>query len=321
MKQYDYTKNPLIHSFETNTPKDIRANAVKRCCDAFKTGFTNLRKGNIKHFNMKYKKKTDAIQTIELTPKIISIQSGNIRIAPEFFKEDCVFRCHNNSKKRIMNLVIDHNVDIVRRKKEYYIHFTVPTESQICEHYKNVAGVDLGIRTFATVHTNNEETTFLTEYKHRADLLRKFNMKINLLKSLKRIRKKHIEKQEKKKKNLVDRLHWTFVNHLLENNDVIYLGDIKSHDIVNGGKNRALNLAFNDLKFFLLKQRLIYKASLCGKKVFMVPEQYTTKTCSCCGMINNNVGSKEVFECDHCKMVTGRDMNASKNMKLKGLFL
>jgi putative transposase len=57
-----------------------------------------------------------------------------------------------------------------------------------------------------------------------------------------------------------------------------------------------------------------------GKKVFYVPEHYTTKTCSCCGMINNNVGSKEVFTCPYCNLITGRDMNASKNMKMKGLF-
>jgi len=96
----------------------------------------------------------------------------------------------------------------------------------------------------------------------------------------------------------------------------VYWGDIKSHGIVKDGKNKFLNLAFNDLKFYQLKQRLLYKAYVYGKKVFMVPEHYTTKTCSCCGTINNNVGSKEVFACGNCKMVTGRDMNASKNMML-----
>jgi transposase len=55
--------------------------------------------------------------------------------------------------------------------------------------------------------------------------------------------------------------------------------------------------------------------------VFLVPEHYTTKTCSCCGTINNKVGSKEIFECGECNLITGRDMNASKNMKMKGFFL
>ena len=336
MKQYDYSKNPLIHEFETETPKDIRSNAVNRCCDAFKTGFTNLKKGNIKHFKMKYKKKSDKTQSIELTPKIISSQDGKIKIAPETFKDECVLKTHKPIKK----FKIDHNVDILRKNNEYYVHLSVPTDAMECDSLETVAGIDLGIRTFATVHSQNSSSITIAEYKHRSDLLKKFNLKINLMKyqkhtlyvedaqrealykpGKKRIRKKQIAKQEKKKVDLVDRLHWDFINHVLSNNDVVYLGDIKSRDMVKGGKNKYLNVAFNDLKFHKLKQRLIYKAYVQGKKVFLVPEHYTTKTCSCCGTINNNVGSKEVFECEHCKMVTGRDMNASKNMKLKGYFL
>ena len=324
MKKYDSTRNPLIHSFETETPKDIRACAVKRCCDAFKTGFSNLRNGNIKHFNLKYKKKTDKIQSFELTPKIISIKEGKLRIAPESFGDECVLKTH----KSLKDLKIENNniyIFILRCRNEYYVHLSIPTEPKACESLERIAGVDLGIRTYATVHSGNDT---IIEYKHRSDLLKKFNLKINLLKyqkRKKRTRKKQITKQEKKK---IDCLHWEFINHLLKNNDVIYLGDIKSdiyENIVKGGKIKFLNVAFNDLKFYILKQRLIYKASVQGKKVFLVPEHYTTKTCSCCGTINSikedMVGSKEVFECAHCKMVTGRDMNASKNMKLKGFFL
>ena len=65
---------------------------------------------------------------------------------------------------------------------------------------------------------------------------------------------------------------------------------------------------------------MLYKAGIKGKKVFFVPEHYTTKTCSNCGAINDHVGCKEVFECSKCNLVTGRDMNAAKNIKMKGFF-
>jgi IS605 OrfB family transposase len=110
---------------------------------------------------------------------------------------------------------------------------------------------------------------------------------------------------EKRKANLVDRLHWDFINDLLKDNDVIYLGDIKSHDIVRDGKNKYINREFNDLKFYKLKERFIYKASLLKKRVFFVLEHHTTKTCSGCGKLNQNAG---------------RDVNASKNIKMKGCF-
>ena len=89
--------------------------------------------------------------------------------------------------------------------------------------------------------------------------------------------------------------------------------------MVKDSYNKKLNVCFNDLKFFQLKQRLIYKAFIESKKVIYVPEHYTTKTCSSCGELNKDIGSKKVFECPTCNLITGRDINAAKNMKLKGM--
>ena len=321
MKSYDSVKNPLIRDFELKTPKDIRANAVKRCCDAFTTGFSNLKKGQIKHFKLKYKKKSEKIQSIELTPKNIYIKNEKINILPETFGINCVLKTH----KPLKNITIKNNVDIIRKKNEYWVHILLPTEPIPQTSLERIAGVDPGVRTFATVYSYDKENITITEYQHKIEVLKNLNRKLTILKDKripkrKRRRKKHFNKIEKKKKDLVDKLHWDFINHLLQNNDVVYYGDIKSHDIVKNGKNRVLNQAFNDLKFYQLKQRLLYKAYIYGKKVIVVPEHYTTKTCSCCGTINNTVGSKEVFTCGNCETITGRDMNASKNMILKGMF-
>lgn len=318
MKNFQYEKNPLIQNFETSTPKEIRASAVKRCCDAHKTGFSNLKNGNIRFFNMKFKKKTDKDQSIEIPPSGMSIKDCKIKIYPTFFADECYLSVHN--KKQLKDIQISHNVDLLKRDKEYFICIPIRVESRKSKLTK-ISGVDLGIRTFATVHTHDKDSTIITEYKHRSDLLKKYNCKIKLLKSLSHIRKKHFTKLEKKKKNLVDCLHWSFINDLLENSDVVYLGDIKSHDIVKNGKNKSLNLSFNDLKMFILKQRLIYKAGTLGKPVYLVPEHFTTKTCSSCGNINQYVGSSEIFTCSTCNLIAGRDVNAAKNIKMKGLLL
>jgi len=46
MKKLSSVKNLRVSTFELRTPKDIRACAIKQCCDAFKTGFSNLEKGH-----------------------------------------------------------------------------------------------------------------------------------------------------------------------------------------------------------------------------------------------------------------------------------
>jgi IS605 OrfB family transposase len=323
MKEHSYVRNVNIQDFETFTPKDIRSNAVNRCCDAYKSGFTNLKRGNIKFFNLKFKKKTEKRQTIELTPKNISICGEDIKILPETFKEECFLHIDKRNKRRIKGLKISTNTDIVRTNGEYYLHLCIPTKPKEQVPLTRVAGIDMGLRAFATVHTSNvnNNDTCITEYKHRSDLLKKLNAKLDMLKVRERVRKKQFKKIEKRKRDLVNLLHWEFINHILVNNDVLFYGDIKSHDIVKGGRNKRNNRNFNDLKFYQLKQRLIYKASLYGKRVIVVPEHHTTKTCSCCGTIDNKVGSKDTYLCSNCGMEVGRDANASKNIKMKGFLL
>jgi hypothetical protein len=55
-------------------------------------------------------------------------------------------------------------------------------------------------------------------------------------------------KVEDRKKNVIDELHNQVVNDLLCDNDVVFFGDINSHDIVKKGKNRILNRNINDLE-------------------------------------------------------------------------
>ncbi|OWY95916.1 LOW QUALITY PROTEIN: Oxidoreductase, partial [Phytophthora megakarya] len=50
-------------------------------------------------------------------------------------------------------------------------------------------------------------------------------------------------------------------------------------------------------------------------------EEYTSKTCSGCGVISNNLGGSEAFRCSSCRAVFDRDVNAARNIfhKIMGL--
>ena len=113
-------------------------------------------------------------------------------------------------------------------------------------------------------------------------------------------------------------MHWKTINHIVKNTDFIFYGDIKSHDIVKNGINRTLNKNINDLKFYKFKQRLLFKAKEYNKKVYLVNERYTTQTCSYCGD-HHKVGALKVYTCMKCKRKIGRDVNAAKNILMKGI--
>jgi putative transposase len=183
----------------------------------------------------------------------------------------------------------------------------------------NYCGIDPGTKTFMTCFGNNG----CTEYKHNECMIHKLDEKINFLTDRRRanrgrIHKKTINKMEKRKESLVDELHWKTINKLLIMNDFIFYGDIKSHDIVKNRKNRTLNTSMNNLKFFKFKQRLLFKSIERGKKVFEVKEHYTTQTCSFCGSMYKP-GLSRVYHCSKCEKNIGRDINAAKNILMKGV--
>ena len=106
--------------------------------------------------------------------------------------------------------------------------------------------------------------------------------------------------------------------YILDNNDVIFYGDIKSHDITKNTNNKSLKINLSDLKFYKFKTRLLYKAEIKNKKVLMVNENFTTQTCSFCGNINKP-GCSKIYNCINCKNKIDRDINAAKNILMKGI--
>ena len=98
----------------------------------------------------------------------------------------------------------------------------------------------------------------------------------------------------------------------------MFYGDIKSHNISKNSHNKTLNRSFNDLKFYKFKLRLQYKASCLNKKVVLVNEAYTSQTCSSCGNTYKIEASK-IYTCSKCTNVSERDVNAAKNILMKGL--
>ena len=312
LKDIKALKNKNVNEWELDTPKEIRAGAVNDICKAYKTGFANLKAGNINHFRINFRKFNN--NSFVLPKSFISNNNGILKIAPAFLKDTLIMG--KKTLKKYKNLVINNDCRILLKKNEYWLIIPIPT---IFSKEKttpiNYCGIDPGVRTTLTTFGNNG----VVEYQHNKELLKKLNKKIDLLKS-KRIKKSKLAKIEIRKDNLINEFHWKSINDLLKRNDYIFFGDIKSHDIVKKSNNKFLNRDFNDIKFHKYKQRLLYKSNILNKKVYMINEMYTTMTCSCCGNLNN-VGKKEIYNCESqlCNQTLLRDISAAKNILMKGI--
>lgn len=43
-------------------------------------------------------------------------------------------------------------------------------------------------------------------------------------------------------------------------------------------------------------------------------ESFTSKTCSKCGTMNNDLGSQKIYKCSECKVIMDRDINGARNI-------
>jgi IS605 OrfB family transposase len=249
------------------------------------------------------------------------------------------YKMSYKNKKKYKNLEVSHDCIMTLHKKKYVLQIPIEISKKpiIQENFSTYCGVDPGERTLLTAYGNKG----VIEYSHNRTLLNSLYNKIAFLKSKnfknlrktknlktlnkkrKRygVRKKQINKIEKRIESIINILHWSSINDLVQENDIIYFGDIKTHDIVKDGKNKNLNRNLNSLKFYKYKQRLIFKAIRAGKRVVFVNESYTTQGCSKCGTLWPKIGKSETYYCQNndCRFVHGRDMNAAKNICMKGM--
>lgn len=316
LKKEKYKTNPEIRDFEKRVSKTIRDNAVRNACSDYISAVSNLKNGNIKFFNISYKKKSSPRKCAELSKNDIKMVNSKIQISPSFLGEHCTFKLGKRNTKKYGKCLINNHCDLIKRNSGYYIGLLLPVDKKENSNFKKICGIDPGVRTFLTSYG----TEGVKEYKHDEKYLEKLDKLLKTLKKrkTKRLRKKTLTKIDKKKENFINDLHWKTINTLLKE-DVIFFGDIKSHGISKNGKNRTLNRRINNLKFFVFKQRLKYKAELLHKKVVFVNEAFTTQCCSKCGNLWKEIGTSEIYNCVKCKTIYGRDINSAKNILMKGL--
>lgn len=319
LKEIKERKTGMIRGFELRVSKDIRSNAVKAVCDAYKTAISNLQAGNIKHFSINFKEKKALRQQAELASADISMKNGRFRICPKKLgAENCMFQISSKNRKKYGNIIIKNNCDLIKIRENYYIYLAVPYDIPVLDNERKYSpcGIDPGVRTFMNIYTPSGCSKILT-----CQNLYTIRGKINKLKEYKRTRKKHLLRLENKLSNTTDRMHWNTINTIISKHNMVLYGDIKSHSIVKNNQNSSLNSIVNDIKFYVFKQRLIYKCKKNNVIFIEVPEHYTTQTCSHCGFLHIGIGKNEVFNCPSCRSVFDRDFNASKNIYMKGLIL
>ena len=185
---------------------------------------------------------------------------------------------------------------------------------------KNIISIDPGIRTFLTGISNNHTIEIGTNLKNKIKQKIKYVDKLtnNILLTDQK-KEMLLQKTRDKLKNKVNDYHWKSINYLVSNYKHILIGNFSTKQMGESNTNKIIKCIGNNIRMYVFKQRLQYKCYLHGIKYAEIDEYCTSKCCSGCNYYKKDLGSSKIYNCNRCKLVIDRDLNAAKNILMKGI--
>ncbi|MBO9428341.1 zinc ribbon domain-containing protein [Sulfitobacter sp. R18_1] len=193
---------------------------------------------------------------------------------------------------------------------------------------RTIAAIDPGVRTFGTVYSENQCTTYGEGFY--AQRIWPLIQKIYKLVSLrvkarndqwKRHYQKRLNKLMIKARNLVDDLHRRVAYDLVQRFDVLLLPTFETSQMVEKQKRKLRTKTARSmlgLGHYRFQQKLNWMCRKYGKRLVLVNEAYTSKTRSWDGVIHDKLGgAKQISD---GRIVVDRDVNGARGILLRALY-
>ena len=224
-------------------------------------------------------------------------------------------------KKQVANISFDG--------KYWYLSYTedVETKVQNLPDYTDGIGIDLGIKTLATVSDGTivpnikafRRVRILNKRLKR--LQRKVSRKYLINKCNKHNKTKNIIKLERRIKLIHRSLKNIRINHIrrfvseLVKKQPQYIA-IEDLNVKGMMRNKYLARDIANCSFYTIKEHIIRKAKERNIVVRLVDRFYpSSKTCSNCGSYKKELKlSQRIYHCNSCQKEIDRDFNASRNI-------
>ena len=213
--------------------------------------------------------------------------------------------------------------------KYWYLSYTEDVESQVAElpDYTDGVGIDLGIKTLATVSDGTTVPNIKTFRRVRIlnkrlkRLQRKVSRKYLINKCNKHNKTKNIIKLERRIKLIHRSLRNIRINHIRKfvselvqkQPQFIAIEDLNVKGMM---RNKHLAKDVANCSFYTIKEQLMRKAKERFIAIRLVERFYpSSKTCSNCGHYKKDLKlGQRVYHCSHCQEKIDRDFNASLNL-------
>ena len=301
----------LKKSEETSFLKEVNSlslQAALACLDNAFTRFFKEKKGF-----PKFKSKRDSRQSFQIVQNTrVDFESNRIYIPK--FKEGVKCKLHRRFDGEIKTSTISKTPT-----GKYFISILVklqddiPTKKPIDEN--KAVGVDLGIKTFATLSNEQEiqnPKNLKNAIKKLKRLQRKLSKKAKGSNNSEKARRKlavQYEKVTNRRNDFLEKVTY----YLVSTYDTICLETLSTKNMM---QNHHLAQALSDVAIGRFNQLIEQKAEWYGKNILRIGRfEPSSKTCTC-GYINKDLKlSQRVWTCPNCGGTHQRDLLAANNIK------
>ena len=206
------------------------------------------------------------------------------------------------------------SITISRTADSWFIAFAYEQNHEPTVKSHEVVGVDLGIKTLATLSTGvvfpnpKHYKAYLSKLCRLAkELSRKENGSSNRFKAKQKLALHHAKIANKRKNTLHQ-----ITTYLCKNHATIVVEDLNVSGLL---KNHKLAQVIADCGFSEFKRQLEYKAQKFGCEIVIADRWFpSTKTCSNCGHIQDIPLKERTYNCESCGHSMDRDLNAAINL-------
>jgi transposase len=312
--------------WQSEIPFDTRGLAIQDAITAYLSSISNLKNGNITRFDLKFKTKVSNRHIFWVDHRALKFKKDQWHLFQQKLKDNSVIRFRNKTKD-IIPLIIESDFKIMNDRGSYYLVMTFEEDKvdKVSQERINMVGLDPGVRSFQTGYGLDGKC--FESGKKQSEQIKKIYDRIDLLKSKQEEKnkrssrynmKKRVLKLGKKIYDVVSNLHNQIGSYLCKNYDFIFLPRFESSGMQESYKLQSVTKRMmNSLRHFDFQCKMRCLCDKYGKRLYLVSEEYTSKTCGGCGIVNNVGGSKD-YKCK-CGVDIDRDMNGARNILIKSL--
>lgn len=339
-------KDDPAKAWQAETPYDTRQMAIQEAVSALKAALTNKKRGNISQFELGYKSRRSPKQVFCVNDNAIKkvtkpekkkCKKGKkcktqpvsshawLQMFPTRLGKEKYVRVRKRAMKRLPD-VFARDCKIMKYGKEYYLLYVyeklkIPSAPKT----DDLVALDPGVRTFQTGYSPSGIALKCGHRQH--DVLRALHGRLDALRSLRAKasvkRKQRLRKAclrvEHKLHNTIENLHNQTASFLAKTFQTVLLPKFRTSVMQKGTTlSRRTKRDLWSLSHYAFQQKLLGLCNWHGTTLYLVEEDFTTKTCGGCGILLD-VGKAKLVLCKECGYRQDRDVHGARNILLKHL--